>query len=346
MRGFVMIAAAFGLGLALTSPPAFAQHMDHAAHDCGCDHSTTASVPAEGHRHHEPATTEGPQTPFATRPGAMGNGGVDHGSMGHGAMDHGSMNPAVANPKVLSVGPAAFDGPAYTADLSYDPAAMAVARERMLREHGDMTVTKFAVERLEVQAREGREGYAWEGRFWTGKDLDKFLITTEGEGTFGTNLEGGEVQALWSHAINPFFDLHVGLRQDFGPGPSPTYATVGAEGVLPYWIEVRGSAFLSDQGDVLARIEAEYDARITNRLVLQPRIEANLAAQRISEQGIGSGLSDMEAGVRLRYFVTRQASAYVGVEYRSTFGGTRRDALEEGEDATTLSGLAGISFWF
>uniref|UniRef100_UPI00258902F2 copper resistance protein B n=1 Tax=Pseudomonas sp. TaxID=306 RepID=UPI00258902F2 len=113
--------------------------------------------------------------------------------------------------------------------------------------------------------------------------------------------EEGEVQALYSRAVGPYFNLQAGVRQDFRRGPDRTYATVGFEGLAPYWFDVEGALFLSDRGDVLGRLEGYYDQRMTQRLVLQPRVELNLSAQDVPSSNIGSGVTDAEAGLRLRY---------------------------------------------
>jgi copper resistance protein B len=167
-----------------------------------------------------------------------------------------------------------------------------------------------------------------------------------GSGAFGEGVEDAEIQALYSRAIGPYFNLQAGIRYDFKPNPSRTYATIGFEGLAPYWFEVEGAVFLSDKGDVLGRLEGYYDQRITQRLILQPRAELNLAAQDVPENGIGSGLSDIELGLRLRYEITRQFAPYVGVSWDRKLGDTADFARAAGEDPSTTSLVAGIRLWF
>jgi copper resistance protein B len=121
----------------------------------------------------------------------------------------------------------------------------------------------------EFQAREGRDGYRWAGEAWFGGDIDRLLIKTEGEGTFGEPVEDLEIQALYSRAISPFWNAHVGVRHDIVPNPSRTYAVVGVEGIAPYWFHLTGQMFLSDKGEFLARLEggiAESGRKRTLRL--------------------------------------------------------------------------------
>ena len=127
-------------------------------------------------------------------------------------------------------------------------------------------------------------------------------------------IERAEAQALYSHAIDPYFNLQAGLRYDFRPNPSRVYATVGVEGLAPSFFELEGALFLSNKGELMARAEGYYDQRITQRLILQPRAELNFAAQSSSDIGVGSGLSDAEVGVRLRYDIRREFAPYIGVQ--------------------------------
>lgn len=136
------------------------------------------------------------------------------------------------------------------------------------------------------------------------------------------------------------------MRQDLGHGPDRTYATLGFEGLAPYWFEVDGALFLSNKGDVSGRIEGYYDQRITQKLILQPMAELNLAVQDVPENGIGSGLSDMELGLRLRYEIVREFAPYVGVEWTRKFGDTARFARAAGEGASGVSFAMGVRAWF
>jgi copper resistance protein B len=171
-------------------------------------------------------------------------------------------------------------------------------------------------------------------------------VKTEGEGAVREGLESVELQLLYSRALDPYWNLQAGVRHDVEPNPSRTYATIGFEGLAPYWFELEGALFLSDKGDLLARIEGTYDQRLSQRLILQPRAELNFAAQDIAGQGVGSGLVDAELGLRLRYEVTREFAPYVGVSYEEKAGGTRRIARAAGEDVRSTGFVMGVRAWF
>ncbi|WP_408640924.1 copper resistance protein B [Sphingomonas horti] len=233
------------------------------------------------------------------------------------------------------------------ADRFFSKAEMDRARHIMMTdEGGGRTYYQVMFNLAEYQARKGRDGYRWDGEAWFGGDINRLTLKTEGEGAFHEGVESAEVQALYSRAIGPYFNLQAGVRHDFQPGPARTYATVGFEGLAPYWFEVEGALFLSDKGDLLGRLEGYYDQRITQRLILQPRIEFNLAAQDVPENRIGSGLSNAELGLRLRYEIAREFAPYIGVSYDRKIGDTARFARLAGEDVSSTSLVMGVRFWF
>jgi copper resistance protein B len=257
-----------------------------------------------------------------------------------------AMGPAAAGPPVAPPPAAAFSGPKHAADAFYGEAASARAREQLRNEHGNIVTTKLLVDRLEVRMRDGRDGYSWDAQGWYGGDINKLWIKSEGEGSFGESPERAEIQALYSRAINPWFNLQGGARYDLQPNPERAHLVLGFQGLAPYWFEIDGALFLSNRGDLTARFEAEYDQRITQKLILQPSFELDLAAQDVPELGIGAGLSTAEAGLRLRYEIKPEFAPYIGVEYERTFGRTRRFVRGEGDKAGGWSVLTGVRMWF
>ena len=221
----------------------------------------------------------------------------------------------------------------------YDPVAMAAADRRMRAEHGGMTFGQILFDLAEVQVRGGRDGLRWDGEGWYGGDIHRLVVKSEGDGSID-RIDRAEVQALYSRAIGPYVDLQGGLRQDLGAGAKRTYATIGVEGLAPYWFQVEGALFLSDKGDLLGRVQAYYDQRITQRLIVQPRAELNLAAQDVPASGIAAGLSEAELGLRLRYEIKREVAPYVGVSWQHRRRVTARD------DAGGAALVLGVRGWF
>ena len=242
--------------------------------------------------------------------------------------------------------PEALTGPAHAADTAFDPSAMARARAAMTDEHGAIRVGKLLVERAEARIRDGRDGYRLDVQAWYGGDLDKLWFKGEADGDWGGQPEHIEGQALWSHAVAPFFDVQAGIRYDVLPGRDRAHAVLGIQGLAPYWFEVDTALFLSNKGDLTARAEVEYDLRITQKLILQPRGELDFSLQNIPELGTGAGLSEASLGARLRYEITPQFAPYVGVEAVSAFGRTRDYRRREGDKASHVDFLAGVRLFF
>jgi copper resistance protein B len=234
----------------------------------------------------------------------------------------------------------------FAADKYYDPAAMAAARALVHHKHGGEPYSMVMANLLEYQGKAGGGGYRWDGEAWFGGDINRFVVKSEGDGSRRDGLESAEVQALYSRTIGPYFNLQAGVRQDFSPTPMRTYATVGVEGLVPYWFDVQGALFVSNHGEVLARAEGTYDLRLTQRLILQPRAELNFSAQDVREIGIGSGLTNAELGLRLRYEIRREFAPYIGVSFDRKYGRTADFARAAGRDPGGATFVAGVRAWF
>ncbi|MCU6453726.1 copper resistance protein B [Sphingomonas sp. A2-49] len=313
--------------------------MDHAA----MEHGTMASDPAAAPMDH---AAMGHGT-MASDPAAAP---MDHAAMGHGAMTGDAATPLA--PKLgtdLPPGdtPAPVPPAPHYADRIWDPAAMARGRAIMMNDDGGgRRFAQVMVNLAEYAARNGRDGYRWDGEAWIGGDIDRLVLKSEGEGDARGALGSAELRALYSHAIGPYFNLQGGVRQDIRPTPARTYATIGVAGLAPYWFEVEASAFVSTRGEVLGRLEGYYDQRITQRLVLQPRVELNLSAGGTRAIGLGSGLTDADLGLRLRYEVRREFAPYIGVTWERRLGGTARLARADRRDVGGPALVVGVRGWF
>ncbi|WP_427789825.1 copper resistance protein B [Brevundimonas diminuta] len=242
---------------------------------------------------------------------------------------------------------AARAAPAHAADLLFDPVVMAAARKQLLAENGDIRSTAVLIDSLEAGFGDGANTYNWSAQGWTGGDINRFWWKTEGEGEINGKLRQAEVQALYSRAIAPFWDLQAGVRHDFrSDGDNAAYLTVGVQGVAPSWFEIGAAAFVSNKGDLAARIEALYDLRITNRWILQPAIEVDLSADGVPELETGSGLTSVRAGLRLRYEVRRELAPYTGVEWSRSLGATADYARARSLDPEDIRVVVGVRAWF
>lgn len=269
----------------------------------------------------------------------------DHAAMGHCTAPAPMTMTATGTDQPAGNAPAPPAPTTPAAARFYDPAAMARADRHMRAMHGGMRFHQVIFNLAEMQVRRGRDGYRWDGEGWFGGDIDRLVVKSEGEGTLGGD-GTAEVQALYARAIDPYWNAQVGVRQDLGSGARRTYATVGVEGLAPYWFDVEGALFVSDRGDVLARGSAWYDQRITQRAILQPRIEVNLAARDMPSSRIGAGLTSTEIGVRLRYEIRREFAPYVGLSWERRYGATARYARADGDRAGGAALSLGVRVWF
>jgi copper resistance protein B len=205
----------------------------------------------------------------------------------------------------------------------------------------------FSVKADKLELRDGNEGTitGWEGHFWAGKDLNKLWIKTEGEHLDG-DTERAEVHLLYSRAIDPNWDLQIGLRHDVKPNPQRDWFAIGFYGVAPYFIEVDSAIFVKEGDNVNLRVEAEYEFMLTQKWVLAPEVELNWFSDDDDEVEIGSGFAKIEAGIRLRYEITRQIAPYIGINHEQLLGDTKDLAEAEGEDTNDTQAVAGLRFWF
>ena len=355
-------------GKRTAAPMAGMKGMDHGAMS-GMDHSTMPGMgqAAPQGSQHDMQSMPGMQMPGSDKTPSQGAQqpmqGMDHSTMpgmtmpadqGSGQMQGMPGMPGMAMEGMQQTGTALPAGNApppplptdHAADNVYGSDAMAMGRHHLQQHHGGQNFNQVLLNLAEYQFRNGRDGYRWDGEAWFGGDINRLFVKSEGEGAFREGIESAEVQALYSRAIGPYFNLQAGVRQDLGPSPKRTYATVGVEGLAPGFFELEGALFLSNKGDVLGRLEGYYDQRVTQRLVLQPRAELNFAAQDVPENRIGSGLSNAELGLRLRYEIRREFAPYIGVSWDRRFGDTARYARAEGDKATSKSIVAGVRMWF
>ncbi len=233
------------------------------------------------------------------------------------------------------------------ADAYYDREAMNIARAAIKTGHGAQIHSMLLMERLEMHSGQSDEALLWDAQAWVGGDAHKLWLKTEGHYDLEqSDSEEVEFQALYSKAVSPFWDVQAGVRHDSKPTPTRTYAVVGLQGLAPYWFEVDTSVFVSENGDASVRIEAEYDLRLTQRLLLQPRIEINAAFSDDQAVDVGTGFSGAEAGLRLRYEIVREFAPYIGVSAGRVFGKTANLVRQSGKDTDEFNWVVGLRFWF
>lgn len=201
------------------------------------------------------------------------------------------------------------------------------------------------LDRFEYRAQRGKDLAMWDAQGWVGGDYNKFWFKSEGERERGVKTERAEIQALYARRVSPYWHLQAGLRQDARPTPSRTTGVLAVQGLAPYWFSVEAMAFFR-AGEVSGRVEAEQDILLSQRLVLQPRIETVFASSADPERGVGRGLNHVELGLRLRYEIRREFAPYIGINWTRRLGDTADLARHAGENVGELAIVTGFRLWY
>jgi copper resistance protein B len=205
--------------------------------------------------------------------------------------------------------------------------------------------SKVLFDQLEWRNTADGNAAAWDAEGWYGGDYNKAWLRTEGE-RVGGRTQSARADLLWDHTFARWWSVQAGGRQDFGNGPGRTWAAIGVQGLAPYWFDTEATFYVGEQGRTAVRLKTEYELLFTQRLILQPEGEANLYGKPDPERRLGSGLSDLEIGLRLRYEMRREFAPYIGVVWSRQFGGTADRVRESGGDPSDVQFVVGVRAWF
>lgn len=319
--------------------PAQAEPMDHSKMDMpaepqsmeGMDHSQMGQ---------DNQTQSGSMEGMDHSQHSMDNMPAEQGSMK--GMDHSKMG---AMPGMPGMNPAPKEPITPIPVLTDADRAAAVPPEGGHLVHDNSIQNFVLLNRLEAWDADPGTGLAWEGQAWFGTDLNRLWLRSEGERVDGRT-ESADLEVLYGRSIARWWDLVAGVRHDFQPAGSQSFAAIGVMGLAPQKFEVGATAYIGERGQTAARVEAEYELLLTNRLVLQPLVEASLYGKDDAMRGIGSGLSTIEVGFRLRYEVIREFAPYIGIVRERAFGNTADLRRSEGEDIDDTRIVAGFRIWF
>ncbi|KGE51131.1 copper resistance protein B [Xanthomonas axonopodis pv. vasculorum] len=314
-----------------TPAPARAAHMDHA-------HLSHAD------------TDGGAMDDESMKHGSMGDAAMHHQAMDHASMDHSKMHhtqpthaaQTSASPTETGSDPLPRDPiPPPTAD----DIAAAFAPLHTHTMHSAGINHYVLLDQLEASNTDRGSGQAWDSRAWIGGDIDRLWLRSEGERHDGRT-ESASLEAFYGHAISPWWDLLVGARQDMGAGEHRSWAALGVQGLAPYKFETEATLYVGTDSRPALRLEGEYEVLLTNRLILQPRVEADIALTDDNRRGIGSGLEKVELGLRLRYEITRRFAPYIGWVHSRSFGNNAQRAAMDAAAARDSRFVAGVRIWF
>lgn len=272
--------------------------------------------------------------PAASAPPAGDMSGMDHrGMAGMGTMSVMTMGPMQGgNPPPHARSPDYSDGVGYGSMQGMDMVDNA-------------PLGMVLIDQLEAFHGRDANGQVWEAEGWYGNDTNKLWVRTEGERSRG-KLDDGDLEAFWNHAIATYWGTQLGVRQDFGEGPKRTWAAFGVQGLAPYWFELEATGYVGANGRTAVRLRADYELLFTQWLILQPEAEVNLYGKNDPLRRIGSGISDVQFGLRLRYEFHRQFAPYIGVNWVRRLGTTADYARQDRLPVLDRQIVAGVRIWF
>lgn len=204
---------------------------------------------------------------------------------------------------------------------------------------GDILRATVMVENFEYQFSD--EGvHSWDAYAYAGYDLNKIYIYTEGEKAEDEQSES-ENQLVYSRAITSYWDVQIGVGYDKTPDADYRWGVLALSGLAPYFFETRAVLLVGEDAEVGIRFEAEYEALLTQKLILSPSIGVTAYSKDIPEMELGEGLSSLTLGLRLRYEFVREFAPYVGVEWSKNFGNT-----DDYHSLNETYAVIGLRFWF
>ena len=196
---------------------------------------------------------------------------------------------------------------------------------------------------------EGRFGetssFRWSGEAWLGTDEHRLWLRSEGRLSEG-KVNDGQHELLYARPISTYFNVMAGGRYDLDSAPGRGWGAIGIEGLAPLFFRVAATGYVSGDGHLAARLEGSYDLLLTQKLILQPQVEMNFYTKDDPARALGSGLAEIDAGLRLRYEITRKIAPYAGVTYTGKFGGTRDLSGAAGHSADEVRFTLGLRAWF
>jgi copper resistance protein B len=167
----------------------------------------------------------------------------------------------------------------------------------------------------QFEARLGSaDALRWDAQAWLGTDENRVYLLTEGEDTNGS-VTDGQHELLYDRPLSTYFDMRAGIRTDLDSAHNRTWAALGIAGPAPYFVALSATLYASDSGHYAAKGTASYDLLLTQRLILTPALELNAYSRSDAARQTDSGLSGIDAGLRLRYEISRKFAPYLGVSY-------------------------------
>jgi copper resistance protein B len=236
---------------------------------------------------------------------------------------------------------------AQTPDGGAQGAAVLPGTSSVLPVEDNMIIWHLLFDELEGRTNGSQNEFRWDGEGWVGTDMNKLWFKSEGFVENGIATDG-DAEVLYDRPIPflRFLDAQAGVRYDLDSNPGRTWGAIGIEGLAPYFFQFAPTFYFSNQGRFAGRVTGSYDLLITQRLIAQPQFEINFYSKEERSRGVGSGLSDLDTGLRIRYEITRKVAPYIGMAYTQTFGEAAQFTREEGGIVHDPRFIFGVRVWY
>lgn len=325
-------------------PPAPAVKSSDGSVMPGMDHGKMQAAPAPAAKDSMPGMDHGSMDSKSKSPQPDAMPGMSQGNMADGQTGSGSGMSGMGN--MSGTAPAdARDPHAYSGGNTLGKGPYALPGVQRLKLADEDYFGSLLLDRLERAYNRDGNATVYDAQAWFGRDYDRLVIKAEGN-VARSKLQEARTELLWGHAIASFWNTQLGVRYDSGVGPDRGWLAMGIQGIAPYWFNVDATAYVGNNGRTAIRLAAEYELLLTQKLILQPRVEVNFYGKNDAARDIGRGVSDSAVGLRLRYEINRQFAPYIGVERSSTFGKTADLVRATGEPAGKTLWVAGVRMWF
>lgn len=207
--------------------------------------------------------------------------------------------------------------------------------------------THFLFNQLEGRTDGAANELRWDSEGWIGTDMNRMWIKSEGVFEDGS-VSDGDQELLYDRPIPRlrYFDAQLGIRDDLDSGPNRTWGAVGIEGLAPNFFQLESTFYFRDSGHVAGKVAGAYDLKITQRLIAQPQLEMNFYGSPDPGRGLGTGLTDLDTGLRLRYEFSRKFAPYIGFAYTNQFGATAAHSRQAGESVSNPRFIFGLRVWY
>jgi copper resistance protein B len=265
---------------------------------------------------------------------------VDHSKMDHANMDHSKMDHSKPAPPEASQANASTPKTPLPEPSEADRAT-AFPALNSAHAHAEPWIFKASLDQLEFADADA----SWEGNISLAKDTSRFLLRSSGE-RHDDRLSLSDTDALFARSISPCWEVVAGVNQYRTNSHQQTSLAFGFVGMAPYKFEVEATAYLANADQSRLQLAVEYQTLLSQRLIIEPKLEAVFYGRDNPALGWGSGLGELEAGLRLRYEITRQFAPYAGIVHTRHFGKTADLRQSAGEAGSRTEWVFGLHAWF